>query len=68
MTKHKVRVTLSTETEVDIEVEVDDAEPDGDPCDLSREERAKAVRVLMGEVRAGKELNWDVSDVREIET
>ena len=66
MSKHKVRVTLSTETEVDIEVEVDEAEPDGDPSDLTKEERAKAIRTLTNEVRAGKALDWDIVDVREV--
>ena len=52
--KTKVRVTLRAETEVEMEV---DHEPDEDPCDLTREERTKAIRM------ADPLPRWEVEDV-----
>lgn len=57
MAKHRVKVTLKAETEVFIEVDVSDEEPDGDPTDLTNEEREKAI------ANAFQFAEWEIDSV-----
>ncbi len=57
MAKHKVKVTLKAETEVFIDVEVSDAEPDGDPTDLTEEEKEDAI------AKAFQFADWEIESV-----
>lgn len=58
MAKHRVKVTLNAETEVFLEVDVSDAEPDGDPTDLTDEEREEAI------AKAFQFADWEVESVQ----
>lgn len=57
MPTYRVKVTLKAETEVFLDVKVADSEPDGDPTDLSEEEKAEAVK------KAFQFADWEVDSV-----
>ena len=60
MAKYKVKVTLRAETEVVIDVEVSDAEPDGDPTDLTEDEEQEAIDAA---VLSAETAEWEVVSV-----
>lgn len=54
MSKHKVKVTLRAEAQVVIDVEVSESEPDGDPTDLTEDEKQEAIK------KAFQFADWEV--------